>query len=54
MISAWWLLPAFWLGACFGAALMALFAMSRRRDEAMARSERMTTSMFPAEGKQLG
>ena len=54
MISAWWLLPTLCLGACLGVAIMALFAMSRLRDEAMAEAEPPATTLFPVEGSQLG
>ena len=54
MISAWWLLPALCLGACLGIGIMALCAMSRLADEAMAETEPPATTLFPVEGSQLG
>jgi ABC-type nitrate/sulfonate/bicarbonate transport system permease component len=39
MISAWWLIVAFWLGACCGVLLTALLIMSRRAEEAREQAE---------------
>lgn len=42
MVSAWWLLVAFWLGGCAGVVLAAVLAASRRQEDARERAEHDT------------
>lgn len=39
MVSAWWLLVAFWLGGCVGVLLAAVLASARRQEDARERAE---------------
>ncbi len=43
MVSAWWLLMAFWLGGCLGMLLAGLLAVSRKSSEFDAEQEASMT-----------